>query len=70
MKFRYTVTVDVDFIHSDEYDTLPEDIAHHIADAVLSWGGQRNPSDVLFPSNFRRVDVRGRGHHIFVDNTD
>jgi hypothetical protein len=38
----------------------PEDMAHYVADAVSSWGGQFHPDDPLFSANLRaRATCRG-----------
>lgn len=71
MKFRLTVTVDIEdpviWVLDDEgWPTQrdmgrlsKDDVADYIADAVHSWGGQFAPGDVFFPRNIRSVTVRG-----------
>ena len=33
------------------------EVREYIRDAVETWGGQRHPDDVLFPSNIRKVSI-------------
>ncbi|MBV6636181.1 MAG: hypothetical protein KI788_09780 [Mameliella sp.] len=71
MKFRMTVTVEVDDPHvydlTDEGWPVPgaepegalahEDVAGYVASAVRAWGGQFAPGDALFPRNIKNVRV-------------
>ena len=64
MKYSFIVTVDL----KETED--PGRIASHVCSAVFMWGGQYDPDDSLFPTNMRRVDVRGRGLHLYDGDED
>lgn len=52
----YRLTVSVRTLDHVE----PEAMAHYVADAVSSWGGQFHPDDPLFAANLRaKATCRG-----------
>lgn len=70
MKFKFLVEVDLKTLcHGRDENGDAEVLTtaearrrlkEHIEEAVEIWGGQGQPSDLLWPANFRRLVVRAK----------
>ena len=66
MKFRFTVTLDVNEL-TDDGEPISKDDARqilllHIEEAIAIWGGQGRREDLVWPDNFKSIKVESNGY--------